>query len=194
MRVALYARVSTADRQTCESQLMELRDYAARRWTIYKEYVDQGVSGARASRPALDAMMADARRRRFDVLCVWSLDRLGRSLRNLIDILDDVHSLQIAFVSVKEGLDLSTPSGRMQWQIIGAISEFERSMLQQRVRAGIARARAQGIQLGRPRRRIDPEQLTAVAGLPKREAARRLGIPRSTLQRALAQKPVEKGV
>ena len=190
MKAAIYARVSTVDQEP-ENQLQELRRYVeARGWTAV-EYVDRGVSGAKDRRPALDQLLADARRRRFDVVVCWRLDRLGRNLRHLITLLDELQALGVAFVSLAEGIDATTPAGRLQMQILGAIAEFERGRIVERVRAGLARARAQGQRLGRPRRRIDPEALARVAGLPEREAARRLGIPRSTLQRWLAQKPAE---
>jgi DNA invertase Pin-like site-specific DNA recombinase len=190
MKAALYARVSTLDQEP-ENQLQELRRYTeARGWTA-QEYVDHGVSGAKDRRPALDELLNSVRRRRVDVVVLWSLDRLGRSLRHLIGLLDEFQAIGVGFVSLREGLDCTTPAGRLQWQIIGAISEFERARIQERVRAGLARARAQGVRLGRPRRRIDPERLATVAGLPAREAARRLGIPRSTFQRLVAQKPAE---
>lgn len=190
MTAAVYARVSTVDQEP-ENQLQELRRYVeARGWSAV-EYVDRGVSGAKDRRPALDQLLADARRRRFDVVVVWRLDRLGRNLRHLITLLDDLQALGVAFVSLAEGIDATTPAGKLQMHILGAIAEFERGRIVERVRAGLARAKAQGTRLGRPRRRIDPERLAAVAGLPAREAARRLGIPRSTLQRWLAQKPAE---
>ena len=190
MKAAIYARVSTVDQEP-ENQLQELRRYVrARAWTA-AEYVDRGVSGAKDRRPALDRLLADARRRQFDVLICWRLDRLGRNLRHLITLLDELQALGVAFVSLAEGIDATTPAGKLQMHILGAIAEFERGRIVERVRAGLARAQAQGVTLGRPRRRIDPERLAAVAGLPDREAARRLGIPRSTLQRALAQKPVK---
>jgi DNA invertase Pin-like site-specific DNA recombinase len=190
MRAAIYARVSTLDQEP-ENQLQELRRYiAARGWTSV-EFVDRGVSGSKDKRPALDALVCDAKRRRFDVLVCWRLDRLGRNLRHLILLLDELSALGVAFVSLAEGIDATTPAGRLQLHILGAIAEFERARIQERVKAGLARARSQGVRLGRPRRRIDPERLATVAGLPDREAARRLGIPRSTLQRLLAQKPAE---
>src|SRR5947207_3696246 len=189
MRAALYARVSTLDQEP-ENQLQELRRYVeARGWTA-REYVDQGVSGAKERRPALDELIRDSRRRRFDVLVCWRLDRLGRNLKHLITLLEELQALGVAFVSLAEGIDATTPAGKLQMHILGAIAEFERARIQERVRAGLARARAQGVRLGRPPRRIDPERLAAVAGLPEREAARKLGIPRSTLQRCLlSRKP-----
>src|ERR1700680_114770 len=177
MRAAIYARVSTVDQEP-ENQLQELRRYIDARGWSGVEYVDRGVSGAKDRRPALDQLLIDARRRRFDVLVCWRLDRLGRNLRHLITMLDDLQALGVAFVSLAEGIDATTPAGRLQMQILGGIAEFEKGGIAQRVRAGLARARAQGQRLGRPRRRIDPERLAAVAGLPAREAARRLGIPR----------------
>src|SRR5437870_759038 len=188
MRAAIYARVSSLDQEP-ENQLLELRRYTeARGWTT-TEYVDRGQSGAKDRRPALDQLIADAKRRRFDVLVCWRLDRLGRNLRHLILLLDELQALGVAFVSLAEGIDATTPAGKLQLHILGAIAEFERSRIAERVRAGLARAKAQGVRLGRPRRRIDQERPATVAGLPAREAARRLGIPRSTLQRWLAQSP-----
>jgi DNA invertase Pin-like site-specific DNA recombinase len=190
MKAAIYARVSTFDQEP-ENQLRELRRYVeARGWTG-QEYVDRGVSGAKDRRPALDALVSDAKRRKFDVLVCWRLDRLGRNLRHLVALIEDLQTLGVAFVSLGEGIDCTTPAGKLQLHILAALAEFERARIQERVKAGLARARAQGVRLGRPRRRIDPERLATVAGLPEREAARRLGIPRTTLQRWLAQKPVE---
>src|SRR5216683_1882140 len=185
MKVAIYARVSTLDQEP-ENQLAELRRYAeARGWTAV-EYVDKGVSGAKDRRPALDRLVADAARRRFDVVVCWRLDRLGRNLKHLVTLIEELQTLGIAFVSLGEGIDCTTPTGKLQLHILAALAEFERGRIQERVRAGLARARAQGVRLGRPPRRIDPERLATVAGLPEREAARRLGIPRSTFQRFLA--------
>jgi DNA invertase Pin-like site-specific DNA recombinase len=182
MRAAIYARVSTSDQEVA-NQLLELRGYAAARGWTTREYIDEGISGAKDRRPALDAMLADARRRRFDCVVVWSLDRLGRSLKHLVVVLDDLQALGVSFVSVKEGLDWTTPSGRLQAQLLAMIAEFERSRLQERVRAGLDRARAQGRRLGRPPVAIDPEALQAVSGLTVRDAAARLGVSTATLKR-----------
>jgi DNA invertase Pin-like site-specific DNA recombinase len=146
-RAAVYARVSTFDQEP-ENQLTELRRYATARGLDVVEYVDHGISGTKETRPALDRMLKDVRRRKVDLVIVWSLDRLGRSLRHLIGLLDEVQSLGVGFVSLKEGLDCTTAAGRLQWQIIGAISEFERARLVERVRAGLERAKAQGTRLG----------------------------------------------
>lgn len=188
MRAAIYARVSTTD-QTAENQLLELRRYSeARGWTT-TEYVDTGVSGAKDRRPALDQVLADARRRRFDVLVCWRLDRLGRNLKHLITLLDELHALGIAFVSLNEGIDATTPAGRLQMHLLGAIAEFERARIVERVRAGMARARKDGKRLGRRPHRITDDAIARTAHLSQRDAARALGVPRSVLQRArLARK------
>src|SRR5215472_8590896 len=155
-RVALYARVSTLNGQDPEMQLLELREYAARRcWTVSGEYVDQGVSGSKESRPELNRLTADAHRRVFDAVLVWKIDRYGRSLKHLVNALADLAAYGVAFISFRDNLDLSTPSGRLMFQIIGAMAEFERSLIQERVRAGLRNARAKGRRLGRPTVRVD---------------------------------------
>jgi DNA invertase Pin-like site-specific DNA recombinase len=190
MRAALYARVSTTD-QYVDNQLQELRDYAAvRGWTV-TEFVDEGVSGATDRRPALDEMLADARRRKLDIVLCWRLDRLGRNLRHLVTLIEELQSVGVSFVSLNEGIDLGTPAGRLQLHILAALSEFERSRIQERVKAGLARAKAQGRRLGRPERVVSGVDVESVRGLPVREAARRLGVPRTTLQRVLARKPLK---
>ena len=133
-RAAIYARVSTLD-QTTENQLTELRSYTLTRGWTAREYVDEGVSGSIESRPALDRLLRDARRRRFDVLVCWRLDRLGRSLKHLILFLEELSALGVAFVSLAEGIDATTPAGRLQMHILGAIAEFERARIAERVRA-----------------------------------------------------------
>ncbi|MBI2827670.1 MAG: recombinase family protein [Acidobacteria bacterium] len=146
--------------------------------------MDQGISGAKDRRPALDLLLADARRRRFDVLVVWRLDRLGRNLRHLVTLLEDVQALGIAFVSLAEGIDATTPAGKLQMHILAAIAEFERARIAERVRAGLARARAQGQRLGRRPHRISDDDLERVGSLSIREAAATLGLPASVLHRA----------
>lgn len=191
MRAAIYARVSTLD-QHVENQLQELQRYAeARGWTA-TEFVDHGVSGAKERRPALDELLKAARRRKFDVVVCWRLDRLGRNLRHLVTLIEELQDLGVSFVSLNEGIDLGTPAGRLQLHILAALSEFERARIQERVRAGLARAKAQGQRLGRPERVISAAQVASIRGLPVREAARRLGIPRTTLQRVLARKHPER--
>ena len=182
MRAAIYARVSTFDQEP-ENQLAEIRRYvAARGWTA-EEYVDRGISGAKDRRPALDRLLIDARRRRFDVLVVWRLDRLGRNLRHLITLLEELQALGIAFVSLNEGIDATTPAGKLQMHILGAIAEFERARIAERVKADLQRARAQGKRLGRPRKH--PAAI-AVPGGSVREAASTWGVSKSTAARWIA--------
>ena len=183
-RAAIYARVSTLDQEP-ENQLAELRRYVgARGWTAV-EFVDRGISGARDRRPALDALLKGVKRRQFDVLVCWRLDRLGRSLKHLVTLLDELQIVGVAFVSLAEGIDATTPAGKLQMHILAAIAEFERERIRERVLAGLQRARTQGAKLGRPRLVVAPERLQAARGLPIREAARVLGVPRSTAQRWL---------
>src|ERR1019366_9179207 len=148
-RVAIYARVSTLHGQNPEMQLDELREYASRRgWSITREYVDQGISGSKESRPELNQLMDDAHRRKFDAVLVWKIDRFGRSLKHLVNALADLSAYGVAFVSLRDNIDLSTPSGRLMFQIIGAMAEFERSLIQEHVRAGLRNARAKGKKFG----------------------------------------------
>jgi len=152
VKVALYARVSTAD-QTAENQLLELRRYgAARGWTIVSEYVDHGVSGSKDRRPALDQLVVDVRRHRVQGVVCWRLDRLGRNMRHLVLLLDEWQSRGILFVTLGEGIDTSTAAGRLVAGVLGSIAEFERARIQERIHAGLARARAHGKRIGRPRR------------------------------------------
>jgi DNA invertase Pin-like site-specific DNA recombinase len=193
MRAAVYARVSTVDQEP-ENQLQELRRYVEARGWAAVEYVDRGVSGAKDRRPALDQLLADAKRRRFDALVCWRLDRLGRNLRHLITLLDDLEALGVAFVSLAEGIDATTPAGKLQMHILGAIAEFERARIVERVRSGIARAKSQGRQFGRPQKAIPEAMLGPVRGLSVREAAKRLGVSPATAHRWLSQKPSSKPV
>jgi len=141
-------------------QLAELREYASRRgWEIFSEYVDLGISGSKESRPELNRLMADAHRRHFDVALCWKVDRFGRSLRHLVNALADLDSYGVAFVSLRDNLDLSTPSGRLMFQIIGAMAEFERSLIQERVRAGLRNAKLKGKTLGRPRSIVSRDEM-----------------------------------
>jgi Site-specific recombinases, DNA invertase Pin homologs len=153
MRTVLYCRVSTADRgQTIETQLHALREFCnARGWTIVKEYSDVGVSGSKESRPQLDLLMRDAKRRKFDCVAVFRLDRFGRSTRHLLNAVAEFEALQIAFVSLSDSWDTSTPAGRLLFTVVAAMAEFERSILMERVNAGIKRAQAQGKHCGRPK-------------------------------------------
>ena len=185
MRAAVYARVSTLEQEP-ENQLIELRRYAvARDWSVV-EYVDRGVSGSKDQRPALDRLVAAAKRRRFDVVVVWRLDRLGRNLRHLVTLLEELQHIGVAFVSLGEGIDCTSPAGRLQLHILAALAEFERARIAERVRAGLVRAKAQGKRLGRPYRLLPA--LDGVKGLSVRAAARRLGVSPATAQRWLSHK------
>ena len=177
-RVAIYARVSTND-QHADNQLIELRTYCeARGWRISAEYVDQGISGSTTSRPQLDAMLQAARRRKFDAIVCWKLDRMGRSLSHLITVLDEITALGIGFISLGESIDLSTSAGRLQLHLLAAFAQFERERIRERIHLGLDRARKQGIKLGRRARR-EGEPLTvrraaALWGCSKSQAARRM--------------------
>jgi DNA invertase Pin-like site-specific DNA recombinase len=149
-RCAIYARVSTFEEEP-ENQLAELRQYTVARGWTFVEYVDRGVSGSKDRRPALDQLVADAKRRKFEVLLCWRLDRLGRNLRHLVVLLEELRAVGVAFVSLNEGIDATTPAGKLQLHVLAALAEFERERIRERVHAGLARARAQGTRLGRPR-------------------------------------------
>ena len=156
-KVAIYARVSTAS-QTTENQLLDLRQTAQRMgYTIVAEFVDNGISGAkgRCDRPALDQMLKQATQRRFDMILCWDISRLGRSLQNLVEILTELQSLKIDLFFQQQGLDTSTSSGRMMFSVFGALAEYERELIRERVIAGQQRAKAQGIKLGRPSKMND---------------------------------------
>jgi DNA invertase Pin-like site-specific DNA recombinase len=182
MRAAVYARVSTLDQEP-ENQLGELRRYVEARSWIAQEYVDRGVSGSKDRRPALDCLLRDAKQRRFDVLVCWRLDRLGRNLRHLVTMLEDLQHLGVAFVSLGEGIDCTTPAGKLQLHILAALAEFERERIRERVLAGLQRARTQGRRLGRPRARIPIERLESVAGLSAAAAAKEIAVSVSTVKR-----------
>jgi DNA invertase Pin-like site-specific DNA recombinase len=191
-QVALYTRVST-DHQTTENQERELREIADRMgWTIAMVYTDAGVSGAksRADRPGFDALCKDAARRRFDMVMSWSVDRLGRSLQDLVTFLTELHALGVDLYLYQQGVDTTTPAGKALFQMMGVFAEFERAMIQERVRSGLERAKAQGKTLGRPP--IDAEKEAAIradlrlgkAGIMKLAAAHGVGV--GTVQRIKA--------
>lgn len=191
MRVGLYARVSTSNGQNPEMQLVELREYTSRRgWDVVGEYVDVGVSGFKESRPELNRLMADAHLRKFDGVLCWKVDRFGRSLRHLVNALADLDSYGVAFVSLRDNLDLSTPSGRLMFQIIAAMAEFERSLIQERVRAGLRNAKLKGRTLGRPRRIVNSDQMARLReqGASFREIAEAVGASPGTVRTRLACK------
>ncbi len=189
MRVALYARVSTLNGQHPEMQLAELREFAARRgWEIIGEYVDEGISGSKESRPALNRLMADAHHRRFDAVLVWKIDRFGRSLKHLVNALADLDAFGVAFISLRDNLDLTTPTGRLMFQVVGAMAEFERALIQERVRCGLKNARMCGKQLGRPRRVVDRDHVLQMQaeGVSLRKIAAKLGVGYGTVRGRVA--------
>jgi DNA invertase Pin-like site-specific DNA recombinase len=196
-RVALYARVST-DGQTTENQLRELRASVERHgWTVVTEYVDHAISGAkgRKDRPQFDALLRAVARREFDVVAAWSVDRLGRSLQDLVAFLSDLQAKRVDLYLHQQSLDTSTPSGKAMFGMLGVFAEFERSIIQERIHAGLARARAKGVTLGRPmlnhtagHKAAVEERIRELAanGMGKRKIARTLGIGVSVTQRVLA--------
>jgi len=190
-RVAIYARVST-DAQSTDVQLFQLRKVAKRHgWGVVAEYVDQGVSGAkgREQRPQFDALLGGVARREFDLVAAWSVDRLGRSLQDLVAFLTELQAKKVDLYLHQQALDTTTPAGRMLFQMLGVFAEFERSLIQARVNAGLARARARGVRLGRPRTPAKVERhirQLAAKGIGKQKTARTLGIGVSVVQRVLA--------
>lgn len=167
-------------------QLHELREYCQRRgWQIAGEYVDAGVSGTKDKRPELDRMMRDAYRRRFDAVALWKFDRFARSVSHLLRALDTFRVLRIEFVSLSESLDTATPAGRMVFTVLGAVAELERSLIAERVRAGLRNARAKGKRLGRPRVVVDPARMGRLRaqGLSWAKVATELGVGEGTIQR-----------
>jgi DNA invertase Pin-like site-specific DNA recombinase len=191
MRVGLYARVSTLDKgQDTEVQLRDLRSYAeARGWSVISEYVDKGQSGAKDRRPELDRLMKDARKRKIDLIVCWRLDRLGRSLKHLILTLDELQGLGVGFVSYNENLDLTSSTGRLMFQLLGAFAEFERSMIRERVIAGLNHAKAKGKKLGRPGVDLDPGKLNELRdqGLTMRTMADKLGVSLGLVHKTLSK-------
>ena len=148
--VGIYARVST-DRQTVDMQIHELKEYIKRRgWNLYREFIDQGYSGSDTKRPAFQDMMNEAKKRKFDVLLVWKLDRLSRSMKDLVMVLNELGGLGIDFVSYDNNLDTSTPTGKLVFHVIGAVAEFEKDIIKERVKAGLENAKRKGKKLGRP--------------------------------------------
>lgn len=180
MRAAIYLRVSTLD-QTTANQAHDVRQFVTARGWSAVEYADEGVSGAKERRPALDALLADARRRKFDVVVTWRLDRLGRNLRHLVNLIDELQALGVGFVSLGEGIDATTSAGRLQLAMVGAFAQFERERIGERVRASLARLKAEGKRLGRPR--ADGRQHVVTV----REAAILWQCSRATAGRRLAR-------
>lgn len=186
-KVALYARVSTLDQST-ESQLLDLRRYVSDRdWELYKEYTDAGISGTKDSRPALNELMDDAKKRRFDAVLVWRFDRFARSTRHLILALEEFKNLGIDFVSYQENIDTSSPLGAAIFTIISAVAQLERDIISARVRAGLRRARENGKRIGRPRCDLDLETIKELRrqGLTLAAIAQRFNSSAPTVYRAL---------
>jgi len=189
IKAALYARVSTGD-QNCEMQLRELREYLARRgWESAGEYVDTGFSGSKTSRPELDRLMKDARRRRFDAVVVWKLDRWGRSLTHLVQSLEQLTGVGVRFIAMTQNIDTdeSNPMARLLLHLMAAFAEFERSMIQERTVAGVRAAKARGAVLGRPRRVFRRDEVVRLRDVERkswRAIARALVLPVSTVRDA----------
>ena len=193
LQVGIYVRVSTLD-QSCELQSSDLNHFAsARGWVVYKVYEDHGRSGTNSNRPRLKTLMEDAKQRKFDILLCWKLDRLFRSLKDLISTLQELSELGIDFISLKDNIDLTTSSGRLMMHLLGAFAEFEASLIRERVRAGLNNARTKGIRLGRPRLRNDV-RITSLRerGLSVRQIATQLGTSIGSVQRAIAATGVSK--
>jgi DNA invertase Pin-like site-specific DNA recombinase len=164
MKCAIYSRVSTSD-QNVDMQMDELRAYCQRRgFEVAEEYIDRGISGAKESRPALNRLLAGARQRQFDAILVYRYDRFARSLRQLVNALGEFEALGIHFISLHEGVDTSTPSGRLVFGIFASIAEFERSLITERIKSGQAAAKRRGIKFGRPRVNVDPKRLVELRG------------------------------
>ncbi len=191
-RAAIYARVSTNNAQDPEVQLAEIREFCMRReWTTVKEYVDKGISGAKERRPALDNLLADCRRRAVDCVVVYRYDRFARSLRQLVNALEEFRALGIDFVSLHEGVDTSTPNGRLGFGIFASIAEFERELIRDRVKSGLALAKSRGKCLGRPRVNVDRLRIATLRneGRSWAEICDVLGISKGTAQRAVLSLP-----
>jgi len=185
---AIYARVST-DKQKAEMQVVELKNYIKRRgFKLGQTYIDQGYTGGNIQRPSFGRMLSDAHKRSFDVLIVWKLDRLSRSLKDLITTLETLGSLGVDFISYDNSLDTSTPTGKLVFHVVGSVAEFERDIIRERVRAGLANARRNGKRLGRPPilAKVSPKiNILKENGLSNRAIASRVGVGETTVRRAL---------
>jgi DNA invertase Pin-like site-specific DNA recombinase len=184
MKASIYARVSTSNNgQDPRVQTRDLGEFCERRgWTLVPEYVDVGISGTKEKRPALDRLMSDAHRRKFDVVVVWRFDRFARSVSHLLRALETFQALGIEFVSLSEQMDTSTPTGKMVFTVLGAVAELERSLIVERVKAGLRNARAKGRTLGRPRAVVDARKIATLRaqGRSWREISQAMKIPPST--------------
>jgi DNA invertase Pin-like site-specific DNA recombinase len=194
MKTAIYARCSTGSgNQSPDSQLHEIREYCShRKWQITQEYVDLGISGAKERRPELDKLLADAHRRRFSAIVVFRFDRMSRSVSHLLRTLETLRALGIEFVSLSEQIDTSTPAGKMIFTVLGAVAELERSLIAERVRAGLRNARAKGKTLGRPRKIANSEEIKRLRsqGASWRAVGTALGVSAATAFCASARTPL----
>ena len=192
-RAAIYARVSTQKNQTPENQIIRLREVAERAgWEVVEEYVDKGISGAkgRDKRPAFDRLCKAATRREIDVVMAWSVDRLGRSLQDLVAFLSELQASKVDLYLDRQGVDTTTPGGKALFQMMGVFAEFERAMIQERIHAGLARARKEGKRLGRPKVSQETEQAILAAraeGKSYNTIMAELGVGKSTVQRVIEE-------
>jgi DNA invertase Pin-like site-specific DNA recombinase len=188
-RAAIYARVSTVNHgQDVSMQTRDLEQFAkARGWRLIDSYLDVGISGSKDKRPQLDRLMADAHKRRFDIVIVWRFDRFARSVSHLLRALETFNALGVAFVSLSEQMDTTTPTGKMIFTVLGAVAELERSLIVERVRAGLRNARAKGKTLGRPRKIVDATKIAALRaqGCSWRDIAREVGTNTASARRAV---------
>jgi DNA invertase Pin-like site-specific DNA recombinase len=187
-RVAIYASVSTTNHgQDVTLQTRELKQFTeARGWRLVDSYLDLGISGSKDKRPELDRLMTDAHRRKFDVVIVWKFDRFARSVSHLLRALETFNALGISFVSLSEQMDTTTPAGKMVFTVLGAVAELERSLIAERVRAGLRNARAKGKTLGRPRIAVDAAEVARLraSGASWPSIARQLGVSVGTVYQA----------
>jgi DNA invertase Pin-like site-specific DNA recombinase len=190
LRAAIYARVSTTEQST-ELQLRDLQQYVTARGLTAAEYVDNGFSGAKQSRPALDRLMDDARKRRFDCVLVWRFDRFARSTKHLLLALEEFRTLGIQFISFQENIDTTSPLGQALFTIVSAVAQLERDLIRERVRAGLRNARAKGKKFGRPRAQVDALRVAALRaeGLSWSQVCERLNLSKGTAQRAFYTLP-----
>lgn len=191
LRAAIYARVSTTEQST-ELQLRDLQQYATARGLAATDYVDTGFSGAKQSRPALDRLMDDARKRRFECVLVWRFDRFARSTKHLLLALEEFRSLGVQFISYQENIDTTSPLGQALFTIVSAVAQLERDLIRDRVRAGLRNARAKGKKFGRPRAQVDALSVAALRaeGLSWSQVCQRLAVSKGTAQRAFYGLPI----
>lgn len=188
-KAAIYARVSTPD-QHLENQILDLRKLAAQRgFEVVKEYCDRGISGSKAKRPGLDALLADARRGEFSLVLVAAFDRIARSTKNFLEIVDELNELGIEFISAREAIDTSGPMGRMFLTMVGSIAELERSLIVERIKAGMRRARIEGRRLGRAPLDVNRDALVRdrLAGMSLTDVAKKYRISRASVVRVVRE-------